>query len=310
MTGPALRPLGIGEILDVGIKAYLRNAKTLIGLAAVVVVPFQILSAIVLLSVVPDANSVPGGTFDTTNSTSTDTAATLGANATLTITGFLVGLLVTAACLKAVSDIYLDRPAEFGGSLRFAVRRLGPLFWMNIVMGVGLLAGFAALVVPGIWLYVAWSVATPALLIENLRGRRALGRSYRLVKGRWWRVAGVLLVANILVIFVAGVVQGVLVGVALSGSGSVLVAVTVVSLAAAISSVLTQPFHAAVVTVLYYDLRVRREGYDIALLAEQLGIEPSELPAGAALPAGPESVGKPGGPPFWPPPPGWSEPTA
>jgi hypothetical protein len=144
-------------------------------------------------------------------------------------------------------------------------------------------------------------------LIENLRGTRALGRSYRLVKGRWWRTAGVLLVATILLGFVAGVIQGVLVTIALTGSGSVLVAVTVVSLAAAISSVLTQPFHAAVVTVLYYDLRVRREGYDIALLAEQLGIEPAELPAGAAPPAGPESVGKPGGPPFWPPPPGWSE---
>jgi hypothetical protein len=307
MTGPALRPLGIGEILDVGIKAYLRNAKTLIGLAAVVVVPFQILSAIVLLSVVPDANSVPRGTFGSTSSTTTDAAARLGASATLTITGFLVGLLVTAACLKAVSDIYLDRPADFGGSLRFAVRRLGPLVWMNVLMGVGLLFAFVALIIPGIWLYVAWSLATPALLIENLRGRRALGRSYRLVKGRWWRTAGVLLVANILVTFVAGVIQGVLVAVALSSSGSVLVAVTVVSLAAALSSLLTQPFHAAVVTVLYYDLRVRREGFDIALLAEQLGIEPAELPAGATPPAGPESVGKPGGPPFWPPPPGWSE---
>jgi hypothetical protein len=307
MTGPALRPLGIGEILDVGIKAYLRNAKTLIGLAAVVVVPFQILSVIVLLSVVPDAHSVPGGTFDTTNSTTTDATATLGAQATLTVTGFLVGLLVTAACLKAVSDIYLDRPADFGGSLRFAVRRLGPLVWMNIVMGVGLLLATLALVIPGIWLFVAWSLATPALLIENLRGPRALGRSYRLVKGRWWRTAGVLLVANILVAVVGGVIQGVLVAVALTSSGSVLLAVVVVSLAAALSSLLTQPFHAAVITVLYYDLRVRREGYDITLLAEQLGIEPAELPAGAAPPAGPESVGEPGGPPFWPPPPGWSE---
>jgi hypothetical protein len=90
----------------------------------------------------------------------------------------------------------------------------------------------------------------------------------------------------------------------------VLVGVTVISLAAAVSSLLTQPFHAAVVTVLYYDLRVRHEGYDIALLAEQLGIELASLPAGTALVPGPDSVGKPGGPPFWPPPPGWSEPPA
>jgi hypothetical protein len=53
---------------------------------------------------------------------------------------------------------------------------------------------------------------------------------------------------------------------------------------------------------------VRHEGYDVALLAEQLGIEPTALPAGALIDAGPESVGQPGGPPFWPPPPGWSPP--
>jgi hypothetical protein len=86
-------------------------------------------------------------------------------------------------------------------------------------------------------------------------------------------------------------------------------------------------------TILYYDLRVRREGYDMQLLAEQLGLPAESLRSaqpeawspgsvapptfgpgagftapqapGAAPPIGPESVGKPGGPPFWPPPPGW-----
>jgi hypothetical protein len=57
--------------------------------------------------------------------------------------------------------------------------------------------------------------------------------------------------------------------------------------------------------VLYYDLRVRKEGYDLELLAEQLGIPPSAMPAAAA---GPEAVGNVGGPPFWPPPPGWKPP--
>jgi hypothetical protein len=50
MSAPALRPLRVGEILDAGIKAYLRNARTLIGLTAVVVVPCQALSAVVLVS--------------------------------------------------------------------------------------------------------------------------------------------------------------------------------------------------------------------------------------------------------------------
>jgi hypothetical protein len=81
-----------------------------------------------------------------------------------------------------------------------------------------------------------------------------------------------------------------------------------VSLANAVAEILTRPFYAAVTTVVYYDLRVRHEGFDVVLLAEQLGIRAPEFPAPAGPLTGPESVGQPGGPPFWPPPPGWKPP--
>jgi hypothetical protein len=105
---------------------------------------------------------------------------------------------------------------------------------------------------------------------------------------------------------VGSAIQALLVAVFLPGGyRSVVLIVIVVSLASAISAILTRPFAATVRTVLYYDLRVRHEGYDVELLAEQLGIEPAALPAGLQAGAGPESVGQPGGPPYWPPPPGW-----
>jgi hypothetical protein len=327
MGVPALRPLRVGEILDAGIKVYLGNARTLMGLTAVVVVPFQILYAIVLLSVVSSASEVPHG-LASIGAHTRDSAATSGANTILLFTGAVVGLLSTAACVKAVSDAYLDQPVDLGLSLRFAVRRLGALVWMAILMWVLLGLAFIALVIPGIWLYAAWSVATPALLIEGVRGQRALGRSRELVRRRWWPVAGVLVVAGVMTALVSGAITGVLLAIVLTGGGSALYAVIVVSLASAVAGILTRPFQAAVVTVLYYDLRVRREGYDVQLLAEQLGFDPAVMPPGApagasrGVPAGaqagfegaggsgggwgPDSVGQPGGPPFWPPPPGWS----
>jgi hypothetical protein len=304
----ALRPLRVGEILDAGLKIYARNARTLMGLTAIVVVPFQTLSAVILLSTLSTGTEVPRGSLPTFGSTRPANHATsLGANAILTLTGLLINLLTTAACVKAVSDIYLDQPTNVGSSLRFAVRRLGSLLWLQILAGTLLVLAFIALVIPGIWLYVAWSVATPVLLIEGRGGYAALRRSFRLVRGRWWPSAGVLAVAAIMTSVVGAAIEGVLVGVFVAGSDrSVLLTVTLVSLAAAVSAILTRPFAAAVRTVLYYDLRVRHEGYDVTLLAEQLGIEPAVLPAGSAAGAGPESVGTPGGPPFWPPPPGWS----
>jgi hypothetical protein len=181
--------------------------------------------------------------------------------------------------------------------------------WVEVIVAVGLSLAFLALVIPGIWLYAAWSVTTPALLIEGRRGPSALGRSFRLVRGRWWPTAGVRLLSNILIAVVSGAITGVLVAILLAGGrGSVVLTVSVVSFAGAVSAILTRPFQAAVTTILYYDLRVRHEGYDVELLAEQLGIEPAALPAGALTDPGPEAAGQPGGPPFWPPPPGWSPP--
>lgn len=319
-----MRPRRVGEILDAAIKLYIGNAKTLMGLAAVVVIPLQALAAIVILSTVPAGNDVPSGNFGVPSGTSsaTDKAASLGAQATLEVASLLVSALVTAACVKAISDAYLDQAPTIGGSLRFALRRLLRLVGLEIVTTVGLILAFVALIVPGIWLYGAWSVAVPCLLIDRLGIFRALGRSRRLVKGRWWPTAGVILVSTLMVSLIGGAVGAVLVAVAgVSSSSSVVFTALTTALAGVVGGVITEPFRAAAVTVLYYDLRVRREGYDLYVLADQLGLPPTSLPAGAengwgasagdggpsgSYPVGPESVGQPGGPPYWPPPPGWA----
>jgi hypothetical protein len=304
VSSSALRPLRIGEILDAGIKAYLRNARTLLGLTALVVVPFQALAAVVLLSTVSNGDEIPHGSVLAVGHRSAAHATSVGANAVLGITSILVAAITTAACVKAVSDIYLDQPTSIRGSLSFALRRSLALIWLEILTGVLLVIAFIALVIPGIWLYGAWSVATQALLIERLGAASALGRSYALVRGRWWPTAGVLIVSQIMVSIVGGAIQALLVAIFLAGS-SVLVTALVVSLAAAVSAILTRPLSAAIRTVLYYDLRVRREGFDVEMLADQLGLAPSAVAAAAVTPGSPESVGQPGGPPFWPPPPGW-----
>jgi hypothetical protein len=313
-----MRPRRVGEILDAGINLYLRNARTLMGLAATVVIPMQVLSAVVLLSTVPSGSDVPTGfaAFNASTQTTSDAAAVLGANAVLIVVSLIVSILTTAACVKGVSDAYLDHKPQFAASLLFAVRRFPALLGMNILLFLGLVAGLIALVIPGIWLYGVWSVAAPALLIEGLGPARSLGRSRRLVKGRWWPTAGVLIVASIMVAVVSGAFEALLVAVASLGSQpSLLAAVLVVTASGAVATIVTQPFHAAVTTILYYDLRVRREGYDLHVLAEQLGLpelSPSaeararaEHPEAIGVPLGPESVGLPGGPPFWPPPPDW-----
>jgi len=101
MSASALRPLRIGEILDASIKIYQSNWRTLIGLAAIVVVPFEVLSGLVLLSVVPNSSDLPNafrafshpGTMQ-----SSDVAASNGASLITSLSSNIATLLVTAAC--------------------------------------------------------------------------------------------------------------------------------------------------------------------------------------------------------------------
>jgi hypothetical protein len=315
----------VGELLDAAIKLYFGNARVLMGSAAAIVVPVQLLSGIVLMSAYNDGNDI-GSSFSGFGHSITpaEAHARLGASAINGVTTWVATAFVTAACVKALSDAYLGESPTATGSLRFGLRRLLPLLGMTIVYTIGQLLGFVALIITGVWLYAMWSVRVPACVIERAGPFKSLRRSYRLVKGRWWPVAGVLVVSYFMVLVIGGLISAGLIAAAISNSNpSVQFAATVSVLSGIISGVLLQPFSAAVVTVLYYDLRIRKEGYDLELLADQLGLEAAGLPprpvedrrgpgeglqgpgGGFRGPVGPEDVGKPGGPPYWPPPPGW-----
>ena len=310
MSVTQLRPLGIGEILDVGITIYKRNFRTLLTLVFVVVAPFEVLSALVQASALPD------------NSFLTDTSATepvdidrefwlgIAAFGAAALLSFIAGIVATGACFKAVADGYLGERAEWRPALRYAARRFHSILWVTILGAF--LAGLAAilLIIPGIYLWVCFAVAVPVLLTEGVKGRKALGRSRRLVSGRWWGTFGVVLLGAILV----GIVEGALVGLtaivtsldtADPSIGSFIFSTT----ATVIASVISTPLSAAFVTVLYFDLRVRKEAFDLQLLAQQIGVEPGEGVSPAARSweqvSGREELDPDDQPPYWPPPPGW-----
>ena len=281
MSAVGLRPLRVGENLDTGIKLYMRNARALMGISALVIVPFQLFVALILISTYSDGNDISVGfssVFSHTTITQAEANARLGASAITLVASLIAGLLVTAACTKAVSDVYLDQPLNVKESLKFAVRRAFPLLAMLILYWLWLLLFFVLLIIPGIWLYTSLIAATPAMLIEDLGPVAALRRSKQLVKGRWWATAGVQLVYILMISVLAGLISGLLTAIALtSDNPSVLTAVAIQTLAGIVSGIVPQPLTACFVTVIYYDLRVRQEGFDMELLAGQLGLPEGSL---------------------------------
>ena len=312
MAAPRLRPLGIGEILDAAIKVYRSRFSTLVKATLVVVAPVQVLSAIVTISL-PDSGAFSATTTDEFGVTTLDAdpATVIGAAAAVIIVallGLLAAQLATATALKIISNAYLDEEEDWRESLRFASRKLRSLIW--VLIKIVFLAGLALLacIGPGVYLYYAWALAIPVVLLEGLRGKQALKRSRALVKGRWWPVFGCLIVATLLASVVTLAFQAVVGGVGFTNDSDVVGAV-VSGIATVAGSVLVTPFTAAVTAILYFDLRVRKEGFDLELLARTLGVEPppDAAPWAADFPPGPPT-GPPTGaeqPPYWPPPPGW-----
>jgi hypothetical protein len=313
---PQLRPLGIGEILDVGIKIYTRNALTLFKIVVFVVLPAQIVVNAIEVSALPKGVDLSSGTsfgptLGPTGTTTTLTGRQFGVVlvgfAFALLISFLAGQLAQAGCFRAVADAYLGEEVGWRSSLRYALRRLPALVALSIASGFCVAIGFVLCVVPGVYLWGAFYVAVPVLLVEGSGPLRSLGRSRELVRGRWWGTFGVALVGALLVGIVTAALSGVIVGLAFASPARNTVSGFVLNtFAETVGSMLSTPAAAAFATVLYIDLRVRKEGFDLLLLARRLGVERDpgqEPPSFLPEPAQPTSAQ----PPFWPPPPGWKQ---
>ncbi|HEV2755896.1 MAG TPA: hypothetical protein VG318_08990 [Actinomycetota bacterium] len=308
MAAPALRPLRVGEILDVAIKIYTRNALTLWKIVALVVFPVYVLSAVVTLSTLPDEFLDPsfGTDPDSFDTVEADLWTMFAAQMLLVFVTMVVTTIATGACMKAVSDVYVGAKPEMGSSVRFAARRVHSLVWITLLTFI--LGGLAAiaLIVPGVWLWFSWTVAPAVLLVEGHKGMKALGRSFGLVKGRWWPVFGAVVVGYVLGGIVSGALSAAAYPLIFGDTGdSAVVQAVVNTLVNTIGGILVLPFSAALVAVIYFDLRVRKEGFDLQLLAERIGSAPDPSLRPDYLPPPPLQPHSGEQPPYWPPPPGW-----
>lgn len=322
---PELRPLGVGEVLDVALKLCVRHWKPLVTIALIVTIPVAVLTLPVILSASPDSGSP----------TDDELTALGGAFAVLGVVYILLQLVVTASLLKAVTDGYVGGRPSWGSSLSFAFRRTHSLLWIALLgflivlvpffvvgVAIGVLGGLGAvLVLPALilltWVFVRLLSTLPALLAEDARGTKALRRSWKLTGGHWWHTFGASLVAILFLFFVSLIVGNLLPTAIAAPIGDQTVAAVTSTIFSVVSGAITTPFLAAVIAVIYFDLRVRNEGLDLELLAQRIGTE-GEATSPHMVPAGAPVAGMPAPPPpspgssagaTPPPPPGVPPPT-
>lgn len=300
MESFSLRPLGIPEIIDAAIRLLRRHARTLFSISAVVLVPLGVIQyffsrslervALGLQPISPtaDPDQVLEQMLDSLG------PLFLAGLASGALAG-LAQLLVQLGSVKAISDIYLDRTPGWRDSLTYGFRRLPSAIGAFLIAVVPLVVGFLLCVLPGIALATFWSLTGVAVAAERLGPGAGLSRSYNLVKKRFWPMLGVLALA-VLINIVIGLVSGAIVGAATLASATIQLELqTVLNL---LISIVTTPFIVAVLTVAYFDLRVRQEGFDLELMAGrsesgQSADEPILPPADDTDPFG---LGRPGRP--------------
>jgi hypothetical protein len=267
-----MRPLNLGETLDASIKIVSARWKTLATVMLVISLPLEIANALIISSTT-DVYQV-GTLFSsgTTKTTYSDSGAYAAGQVAIIALSFLGYLLGNVACYRTIADTYLQRETSARESLSYVASRLAPALWLGILLFIGLVVAFLFLFLPGIWLSVAWSVAFPVMLVEGTGAFGAIGRSFKLVEGRWWATCGRLAVASILyfvVVLVTGAIFDALASSIVSDTSTG--ALILDRAGSLLVSLVAIPFLAAVTMLVYFDLRVRKEGFDLALLAQRMG---------------------------------------
>jgi hypothetical protein len=190
--------------------------------------------------------------------------------------------LLTTAALSGLVAVTVTRDAlGTRTSLREAWRLSRGAVAGLILLALlsGLLTGLGTLlcIVPGFILAVRWATAAPALVTERLRPAAALRRSWFLVQGMSWRVLGIFLLGALIAGAASGVATGittviarVLVGAPhpyAAQASEPLAYYVIQAIGPFISAAIVGPCAAAMIVLLYIDLRMRKEGLDQVLRA-------------------------------------------
>jgi hypothetical protein len=287
--GVALVPRTAGKIIGAAFRLYGRAFWTLVAVTGVVQVVFHGLSIALIVATARYVTVTgPQGPIEVPQTPPWVGGITSGLLYG-TVTPFL-----TAAVLLFVSNVLIgDRPALVA-TYRRAFPKIWSVLWVSIltfvVAALPLAPGIVAAAVTGnrwsvllillgvpvtVFIGIRFAFSAPTVVLEGIKGRRAMARSWRLVTGFGWRVLGTTLLAALIqfgVLFVVGFVAGVIAYVAFLGDSfgrlpiGFLVTVEVVQ---AVVTTFTLPIVTLVLALLYLDARVRKEGLDVDRLAEE-----------------------------------------
>ncbi len=311
-----LRPLTLGEVYDGAFGAIRHNPAVMLGAATLVLLVATVLGVLVGQLWAPAISGALGDVvtegFDdpAMSQLNTTYAQLVAATAGTAITSLFVTPVIEGVLTVSVSQSVIGRKLSVGETWA----RLRPRVWVligwallrglvgGLLLGVylvlavlggvavgtavseglGVLVGIL-LVLGGVvlfaWVGVRLLLVAPALALEGQRLWTTVGRAWRLTRRSFWRLFGIYVLASIIVYIAASIVSypfSAVGGLFAAGTGDGLAMVALTTLGTVIATAMMTIFLSAVVALLYVDLRMRREGLDVALAAAAAQHDPSQ----------------------------------
>ena len=296
----ALRPLSLGDIYDGAFKTIRRNPKAMVGMAALVVAACSLLPALlsVVLATTGNLTMPTAGESGVAGSGTPELATLLGSLTTA------LGQIVLAGMISSVVfGAVLGRATSIGEAWAAVHGRFWRLIGLTLLgttiallpmilvllgaivlgfalssVGVGILVGVLGFLGSLVWVVFVGarllSFATPAMVIERLGVVASMRRTWALSSRQFWRIFGIYLLTTLMVGIAGGMltipftIVGIAAGVAGGGSTtSGLIYVFSNLLGGIVVGAVTSPFQSGVMALLYLDERIRKEGYDVQLIA-------------------------------------------
>ncbi len=178
------RPKDLGQLLGEALAVWGANLVAFLSVAAGVVFTVDIIMGVGLGEIAGRYQSNPP-----LNTVVIETA----------ISVLVTTPLITAMLVHTVIDIGAGRAPSVREAITKGLDVFAPVLLAVCIFVIGVIGGLSLFVVPGIFIYVSWYFVTQAVVIDGARGLAAVARSAELVRGRWWRVLGVVLVIHVAV---------------------------------------------------------------------------------------------------------------
>ena len=244
----ALRPRKATEIIDAAIEVYRRNPIHFLLLAAVVHVPWLIVQILVLGPRTDEEAIIPS------------LLISLG---TVLTTYLLSGFVVHMA-----SELYLGRETDAFATMRAVAPRLPAIFIASVLQGIAIGLGLILFLFPAVWVTAVLFAVLPVVVLEHRGVFAAFDRSQKLSE----RLKSHILSAIGLVVIIRVIVGG--------GSTILSFLITMRELrfvALTAAAMLMYPLFGIAATLIYYDVRIRKEGFDIEMMAQAPASAPAHV---------------------------------